>query len=89
MKPKQKTQQMNSKYFSALSVSLVLFVLLVSGIETGQAEERFEFQSYKEVLLLFEKMNYTEQSWNQGAREVPRVYLTTIPHSPTPLVVCG
>ena len=50
MKPKQKTQQMNSKYFSALSVSLVLFVLLVSGIETGQAEERFEFQSYKEVL---------------------------------------
>jgi len=79
MKTKQKTQHMNSKYFSALSISLVLFTLLVSGRGTGQAEERFEFQSYKEVLQLFEKMDYTEQSWNQGSREVPRVYLTTIP----------
>lgn len=79
MKTKQKTQHMNSKYFSALSISLVLFTLLVSGRGTGQAEERFEFQSYKQVLQFFEKMDYTEQSWDQGSREVPRVYLTTIP----------
>lgn len=35
-------------------------------------------ESYKEVLDLFEKLNYTPESWQAGIREIPRVYFTTI-----------
>ncbi len=34
--------------------------------------------SYKDVLELFEKLNYTPESWQAGNREIPRVYLTSI-----------
>lgn len=79
MKAKQKTPKMLCNCFSALSVSLILCLVFVSVPRTGQAEERFEFQSYKDIMQLFEKLDYTEQSWNHGSREVARVYLATIP----------
>jgi len=41
-------------------------------------EERFEFTSYEQVQSLFEKLNYTPETWQAGIREVPRVYLTDI-----------
>ncbi len=46
--------------------------------ESSRAEERFEFTSYPEVGKLFEELNYTPEAWQEGIREVPRVYLTTI-----------
>jgi len=46
---------------------------------TKRPEERFEFTSYTEVRELFEELNYTPEAWQAGIREVPRVYLTTIP----------
>ncbi|KPK39775.1 MAG: hypothetical protein AMJ69_04745 [Gammaproteobacteria bacterium SG8_47] len=45
----------------------------------GSTHERFEFSSYSEVDALFNKLNYTPETWQQGVRAVPRVYLTEIP----------
>lgn len=39
---------------------------------------KLEIRSYKEVLDLFEKLNYTPEAWEAGIREVPRTYLTII-----------
>ena len=33
---------------------------------------------YKEVLDLFEKLNYTPEAWQAGIREIPRVFFTKI-----------
>jgi Bax protein len=41
-------------------------------------QERFEFTSYEQVQTLFDKLNYTPESWQAGIREVPRVYLTEV-----------
>ena len=56
--------------------------LLFAGIPASIAAagaDQFEFQSYKDLFALFERLNYTEETWNTGAREVPRVYLTQMP----------
>ena len=50
----------------------------VTGTPTKRPEERFEFTSYTEVGKLFEKLDYTPETWQAGIRVVPRVYLTTI-----------
>jgi len=47
-------------------------------VESTRPEERFEFTSYVEVGELFEELNYTPEAWQEGIREIPRVYLTTI-----------
>ena len=49
-----------------------------AGSPSTRPEERCEFTSYTEVGELFEKLNYTPETWQAGIREVPRVYLTTI-----------
>lgn len=47
---------------------------------TASAEETvFEFNSYKDIMQLFDDLDYTESSWNSGTREVYRVYLQNIP----------
>ena len=37
-----------------------------------------EFRNYKDMLDLFEKLNYTPEAWQAGIREIPRVYLPII-----------
>ena len=37
-----------------------------------------EVRSYKDMLVLFEELNYTPEAWQAGIREVPRVYLPII-----------
>ena len=39
---------------------------------------KVEIGSYKDVLELFEKHNYTPEAWQTGIREIPRVYLTIL-----------
>ena len=48
-------------------------------VKSARPQERFEFTSYVEVGQLFAKLDYTPEAWQAGIREVPRVYLTTIP----------
>lgn len=62
--------------------ALALVALGVAAQSTdsrGRAVERFEYASYTELASLAERLNYTQQSWMAGIREVPRVYLTDVP----------
>lgn len=60
-----------------LALSLGLGGVLVATIT--HAQERFEFESYKDIERLFEQKVYTTEVWRAGIREVPRLYITNIP----------
>ena len=45
---------------------------------TGADASKVEIRSYKDILNLFEEHNYTSESWKEGIREVPRIYLPLI-----------
>ena len=45
----------------------------------AQEPQIFEFESYKEIMQLFEELGYTEAAWDAGLREVNRVYLQNMP----------
>lgn len=47
-------------------------------LDTLDESHKYTIQSYKEILDLYEKLNYTPEAWQAGIREIPRVYLTTI-----------
>ena len=36
------------------------------------------FSNYKQILELFNELNYTTEAWQAGIREVPRIYLSEI-----------
>ena len=57
-------------YSSPLNYSAVL--------DNVKASSKVEIRSYKDILELYEKLNYTPESWQEGVREVPRVYLPII-----------
>jgi uncharacterized FlgJ-related protein len=58
-------------------VALLFSLLLFTNIAV--ADEVFEFESYKELLTLFEELGYTEAAWDLGLRDVNRVYLSNMP----------
>jgi len=47
-------------------------------LDTVNASRKLEIRSYKDMLDLFEKLNYTPEAWQAGIREIPRVYLSLI-----------
>lgn len=47
-------------------------------LDTLKSSNIVEIGSYKDILDLFEKLNYTPEAWQAGIREVPRVYLTIV-----------
>jgi len=47
-------------------------------LESNDAANNFEVSNYKDILALFEKLNYTPEAWQSGIREIPRVYLPLI-----------
>jgi uncharacterized FlgJ-related protein len=58
---------------------LALLFSLLSFTNVAIAEEVFEFESYKDLIPLFEKLGYTEEAWDSGLRDVNRVYITNMP----------
>ncbi len=83
------TEMTKTRYRSRIAVhAALLAIILVCAMvgacggagksEDGRAVERFEFKSYKDVAPLFERYNYTPETWAAGVREVPRIYLTKI-----------
>ncbi|KZB63991.1 hypothetical protein AUP42_19525 [Thalassospira lucentensis] len=40
---------------------------------------RIELDGYEQLEELYESLDYTQQSWQEGKREVPRLFLQTIP----------
>lgn len=62
------------------SIGVLLFLsLIVSGPAPAGEPEVFEFHSYRDVLELFDRLGYTEAAWDEGLREVNRVYLQNMP----------
>lgn len=57
-------------YSSPLNYSAVL--------DNVKASRKVEIRSYKDILELFEKLKYTTEAWQEGVREVPRVYFPII-----------
>ena len=47
-------------------------------LESYDAANNFEVRNYKDILVLFDKLNYTPEAWQSGIREIPRVYLPLI-----------
>jgi len=47
-------------------------------LESYDAANNFGVSNYKDILALYEKLNYTPEAWQSGIREVPRVYLPLI-----------
>lgn len=42
------------------------------------AAERFECKSFRDVIPVFEKLDYTAETWKDGLRKIPRVYLVSV-----------
>jgi Bax protein len=42
-------------------------------------DERVPCRNYKDIFALFDRLGYTQQAWQAGIREVPRVYLSDLP----------
>jgi len=47
-------------------------------LDNFETSRKVEVRSYKDMLELFEELNYTPEAWQAGIREVPRVYLPLI-----------
>ena len=47
-------------------------------LDTIGPSNKLEISSYKDILDLFEKLDYTPEAWQAGIREVPRVYLSIV-----------
>jgi uncharacterized FlgJ-related protein len=47
-------------------------------LDKADSSINVEIGSYKDMLELFETLNYTPEAWQAGIREVPRVYLPMI-----------
>jgi len=62
----------------SLTVSMLLMLVFGVAYQPAQAQQRFEYMSYKDIDQLFEQLDYTPESWQAGIREVPRVYLTDV-----------
>ena len=60
--------------------AVFMLLVLVCGVAypPAQAQQRFEYMSYKDIDQLFEQLDYTPETWQAGIREVPRVYLTDV-----------
>ena len=43
-------------------------------LESNDPANNFEVSNYKDILAIFEKLNYTPEAWQSGIREIPRVY---------------
>jgi Bax protein len=63
----------------SLLVSTAIVAALLQPSIVVVADERFEFESFRDIVPLFEQLDYTEATWRAGERAVPRVYLERIP----------
>lgn len=60
----------------------VMSTVLMAGALLAQVtpnDEKVPCRDYKDVLALFDRLEYTPDAWQAGIREVPRVYLETVP----------
>jgi Bax protein len=73
---------MPARWMPAAPLALLLIGLEVAaqGVDSqGRPVEHFEYDSYTQLASLAERLNYTQEAWMAGIREVPRVFLTNVP----------
>jgi uncharacterized FlgJ-related protein len=63
---------------------IYLYIVFAAGVFlfaplNAIADGQYKFSSYKDIDKLFEEKGYTQENWEKGIREVPRIYLTKIP----------
>ena len=49
------------------------------GVSADRPVKRFKFDSGAQLEQLINELNYTPEAWQEGIREVPRLYITNIP----------
>jgi uncharacterized FlgJ-related protein len=60
----------------------IMVAVLIAGWVRAQVkptDEKVPYRDYRDVLALFDRLGYTQQAWQAGIREIPRVYLEDIP----------
>lgn len=62
-------------------VAAILAAILVTPIaaQVAPQPEQVPCRDYNDVFALFDRLGYTQQAWQAGIREVPRVYIADIP----------
>lgn len=71
----------NSKNTSSINSDTIICSLptnILEDLDTVNPSRKIVFNSYKDVLDLFDTLNYTPAAWQEGIRVVPRVYLPKI-----------
>jgi Bax protein len=58
---------------------VVLFLAAGAVAQIKPTDERVPCRDHNDVFALFDRLGYTQQAWQAGIREVPRVYLEDIP----------
>ena len=81
--PTKKTLSQSATLITGL-VMIFLWSFLVGCTDTPNREEdrvirTIKAQSYKDVLALFNELDYTSEQWQAGIRTVPRIEVTHIP----------
>ena len=62
-----------------LLTTLTCLCLMAASSLATAGDEAFEFDSWKDLETYFEEIGYTETEWDQGMREVPRLFITNLP----------
>jgi Bax protein len=57
----------------------MLFLAAGAVAQVKPPDERVPCRDHNDVFALFDRLGYTQQAWQAGIREVPRVYLEDIP----------
>jgi hypothetical protein len=66
----------------AIAWAAAFAVSLLAGGAAAQikpTDERVPYRDYKDAFALFDRLGYTQQAWQAGIRDIPRVYLEDIP----------
>lgn len=62
------------------AVGFVMLLLAAGAVaQVKPPDERVPCRDHNDVFALFDRLGYTQQAWQAGIREVPRVYLEDIP----------
>ena len=67
------------KTILALAMTGLVLPVCAQDFDSDRPVERFEYDSPEQVEELAKSLNYTPEAWQAGVREVPRLYITTIP----------
>jgi Bax protein len=66
---------------TALLAGTLLAMVLAMPVfaQVTPTDEKVPCRNYKDVLALFDRLGYTQEAWQAGIRDIPRVYLADIP----------